>query len=111
MGLLPVANGILAAMKKLHPFDQVETVSAMVTGRVQGVGFRAAAVRQAHSMKITGWVRNNSDGSVEALLQGPHDAIDRMLSWLLMGPPAARVDQVDTNEVITERRFDRFEQI
>jgi acylphosphatase len=68
-------------------------------------------VRQAHSLKITGWVRNNADGTVEVLLQGQHEAVDQMLSWLLVGPPTARVDQVDTNEVITDRRFDRFEQI
>lgn len=98
-------------MQKLHSFVNVETISVTVTGRVQGVGFRAATVRQAHSLKINGWVRNNADGSVETLLQGPHEAIDQMLSWLLMGPPTARVDQVDTNEVITERQFDRFEQI
>ncbi|MBC7204142.1 MAG: acylphosphatase [Pusillimonas sp.] len=98
-------------MQKLHSFDNVETVSVTVSGRVQGVGFRAATVRQAHSLKITGWVRNNANGTVEALLQGPHEAVDQMLSWLLVGPPTARVDQVDTNEVITERRFDRFEQI
>ena len=102
---------IMSAMQKLHSFDNVETVSVTVTGRVQGVGFRAATVRQAHLLKLTGWVRNNHDGSVEALLQGPHDVIDQMLSWLLMGPPPARVDQIDTNEVVTERRFDRFEQI
>jgi acylphosphatase len=98
-------------MQKLHSFDNVETVSVTISGRVQGVGFRAATVRQAHSLKITGWVRNNANGTVEALLQGPHEAVDQMLSWLLVGPPTARVDQVDTNEVITERRFDRFEQI
>jgi len=98
-------------MQKLHSLDDVETLSVTVTGRVQGVGFRAATVRQAHFLKIAGWVRNNADGSVEALLQGPHEAIDQMLSWLLTGPPPARVDQIDSNEVITERRFDRFEQI
>lgn len=98
-------------MKKLPKHHAIETVSVRITGHVQGVGFRVAAVRQAHAMKITGWVRNNSDNSVEAVLQGTHDQVDRMLSWLLMGPTAARVDSVESQEMLTERHFDRFEQI
>lgn len=98
-------------MKKLSANHAIETVSVRITGHVQGVGFRAAAVRQAHAMKITGWVRNNADSSVEAVLQGPHEQVDRMLSWLLTGPPGARVAAVESQEMHTERYFDRFEQI
>jgi acylphosphatase len=98
-------------MKKLHQLHNIETVSVRVTGRVQGVGFRASTVRQAHALEVTGWVRNNADGSVQALVQGPHDVIDRMLSWLLVGPPHARVDNLETSEVATERLYDRFEQV
>lgn len=102
---------IVNDMKKLHQTENVETIRVRVTGRVQGVGFRAAAVRQAHMLGVTGWVRNDADGSVEALLQGGHDLVDRMLSWLHMGPPGANVAEVDHAEEQTERRFDRFEQI
>jgi acylphosphatase len=98
-------------MKKLPDNHTIETVSVRITGHVQGVGFRAAAVRQAHALKVTGWVRNNSDNSVEAVLQGEHEQVDRMLSWLLMGPPAARIAAVESQEMLTERHFDRFEQI
>lgn len=98
-------------MKKLPENHALETVSVRITGHVQGVGFRAATVRQAHAMKITGWVRNNNDNSVEAVLQGAHEQVDRMLSWLLMGPPAARIATVESQEMLTERHFDRFEQI
>lgn len=98
-------------MKKLPPGTAVETLAVQVTGKVQGVGYRIATVRRAHSLGITGWVRNLDDGSVEALLQGPHDRIDEMLSWLRMGPPAARVSHVEANEVHDERHYDRFEQI
>ncbi len=98
-------------MKKLARDNRVETLAVQITGRVQGVGFRVATVRHAHMMGITGWVRNAGDGSVEALLQGPHDQIDRMLSWLHVGPPGARVREVNSREEPTERRFDRFEQI
>lgn len=70
-----------------------------------------ATVRQAHSLGIAGWVRNLEDGTVEALLQGAHDRIDQMLSWLRVGPPAARVDEIESQEVQSDRRYDRFEQI
>lgn len=98
-------------MKKLSPSAPVETLVARITGKVQGVGFRMSTVRQAHSLGVTGWVRNLEDGSVEALLQGPHDVIDKMLSWLHVGPRSARVESVETRDVHDERHYDRFEQI
>jgi acylphosphatase len=98
-------------MKHLPVNHSVETLSATILGRVQGVGFRAATVRHAHQLGLGGWVRNNADGSVEALLQGPHDQVDRMLSWLLQGPPGARVDAVNSRDIQTDRHYDRFEQV
>lgn len=86
-------------------------MAVRVTGKVQGVGFRMATVRQAHSLGISGWVRNLDDGAVEALVQGPHDLVDAMLSWLRAGPPAAKVLDIDIQEVHDERYYDRFEQI
>jgi acylphosphatase len=97
-------------MKRLPPNHNAETIRIRITGRVQGIGFRAAAVRQAHLLQVTGWVRNATDGSVEALLQGTHDQVDRMLSWLHQGPRGARVDELTTERDFTDRRFDRFEQ-
>lgn len=98
-------------MKSLPANHSLETLLVHVRGKVQGVGFRAATVRQAHLSRLGGWVRNTDQGGVEALLQGPHDSVDRMLSWLLQGPPAARVDEVTSQEVQSDRRYDRFEQI
>ena len=98
-------------MKKLFLKNEVETLLVRITGKVQGVGFRFSTVRQAHSTGVTGWVRNLDDGAVEALLQGPHDHVDKLLSWMHMGPPAARVDEVEITEVQDDRRYDRFEQI
>ena len=98
-------------MKKLSSQNEVETLAVKVSGKVQGVGFRFAAVRRAHSLGIFGWVRNLEDGTVEALLQGGHDKVDQMLSWLNVGPPAARVDNVEISDVQDDRRYDRFEQI
>ncbi len=98
-------------MKPLPAHHSLETLSVFIEGRVQGVGFRAAAVRQAHQLGLGGWIRNLADGRVEVLIQGEHPQIDRMLSWLLLGPPGARVTGVTHEEVRTDRHYDRFEQI
>lgn len=98
-------------MKKLASNGNVETLRVQVRGKVQGVGFRMSTVRHAHSLGVAGWVRNLDDGSVEALIQGPHDRIDEMLSWLRVGPPAARVEELASEEVQGDRHYDRFEQI
>ena len=65
-----------------------------VTGRVQGVGYRAAFADMATRLGLRGWVRNRSDGSVEACIAGSADKIAAMVEWAKHGPPAARVDQV-----------------
>ncbi len=82
-----------------------------ITGRVQGVSFRFWAREEAVRLGLGGWVRNLPDGRVEALIQGERAAVDRMLSWLLQGPPAARVAGVSHTETPTERHYERFEQI
>ncbi len=67
----------------------------LVRGRVQGVFFRANMKRVAEENGVTGWVRNLPDGeSVEAVLEGPRDAVERVICWSLRGPPAARVVEV-----------------
>lgn len=68
-----------------------------ITGRVQGVGFRHATRKQAQSLSLNGWVRNRSDGSVEAEFEGPKDAVQEMIDWCRNGPAFAKVDQVDAN--------------
>jgi acylphosphatase len=90
--------------------ERIETYYVRVRGIVQGVGFRLATVRQAHALGIKGYVANMDDGSVEALLQGPANQIDRMLSWLRHGPPAARVTDVHGEERAMDKRYERFEQ-
>ncbi len=62
-----------------------------VTGRVQGVAFRWEAKRQAERLGVTGWVRNEPDGSVAAHVEGEPDAVNDMVVWLRHGPPAAHV--------------------
>jgi len=67
-----------------------------ITGRVQGVGFRYALQHEADKLGLTGWVRNRSDGSVEALVQGTPAAVEALTAWARRGPPAARVTDLRT---------------
>lgn len=66
----------------------------LVEGRVQGVAFRAATRRQAMSRGVGGYARNLPDGRVEVLVCGEEAAVAQMRTWLLSGPPAARVTDV-----------------
>jgi acylphosphatase len=77
--------------------DSPETVHvrAVVHGRVQMVGFRAFVIRHAGESGLSGTVRNLGDGTVEAVLEGPASAVQRMLDLLHDGPPHARVERVD----------------
>jgi acylphosphatase len=70
-----------------------------ITGRVQGVAFRASTVTTARVLGLTGWVANRADGSVEAVAEGNEAGIAVFICWCHHGPPAARVDRV---EVIDE---------
>jgi len=71
-------------------------VLAHVTGRVQGVWFRAWTKAEADERTLSGWVRNEADGSVTALISGPEAEVAGMVAALHDGPPAARVSDVTT---------------
>ena len=73
---------------------RLTSVRVMITGRVQGVWFRAWTEGEAHKLGLEGWVRNRSDSAVEALFHGPSDAVHRMVTACRTGPPAARVEDV-----------------
>jgi acylphosphatase len=81
----------------------------VVRGRVQGVGYRHAAVQAAAECGVTGWVRNLGDGSVEAFVQGPHAAVDAFCAWWRRGPPLARVTDVESEATQPDPAFGRFE--
>lgn len=88
--------------------SKTETYHVKVYGLVQGVGFRLATARQAHALKITGWVRNLEDGSVEAWIQGSDKQVDDMLQWFNFGPPQANVSRLEIERIDTDQRFDTF---
>ncbi len=77
----------------------------IITGRVQGVGYRDALRDAAEKHGVTGWVRNRRDGSVEALLQGAPDAVGTVVAWARRGPAAARVAEIRMGPPAAE--FDR----
>ncbi|HPC85086.1 MAG TPA: acylphosphatase [Smithellaceae bacterium] len=76
----------------------MKRVHVLISGRVQGVFFRAETLRTALSLGLAGWVLNREDGCVEALFEGEDESVDRMLAWCRQGPPHARVDRVDWTE-------------
>lgn len=66
-----------------------------IHGRVQGVGYRYWFERAADSLGVSGWVRNRSDGTVEAVVSGPADRLDLLIDRAHQGPTAARVSRID----------------
>jgi acylphosphatase len=66
----------------------------VVYGRVQGVGFRYTVQQRASAAGVDGWVTNRGDGSVEAVLEGPAGAVDRVVGFMRSGPPGAEVTDV-----------------
>jgi acylphosphatase len=73
-------------------------VDVTVTGQVQGVFFRAETRQQAGRLGVSGWVRNEPDGSVAAHFEGARDAVDAMVAWCREGPSRARVERVDVRD-------------
>ena len=71
---------------------------AIVHGTVQGVFFRDSTRERANAHGVAGWISNRSDGAVEAILEGPPDAVQRVLRFLHTGPPHASVDHVDVSD-------------
>lgn len=72
----------------------LKTVRLIVSGRVQGVGYRAWLARQAKKSGLSGWVRNRADGAVEAVLDGPESTVETMIEKCRDGPRAAVVSAV-----------------
>lgn len=76
--------------------NDIQELHAYVRGRVQGVGFRYYVVEEALALGLRGYARNEYDGSLEVLAQGPRRALERLESLLWRGPSAARVSEVQT---------------
>jgi acylphosphatase len=75
--------------------DENLTLHVFVNGRVQGVGYRDWTCRTAQRLRLDGWVRNRSDGRVEAVFSGPAETVKAMVTRCRTGPGSARVSSVD----------------
>lgn len=75
-----------------------KTIRARIHGTVQGVCFRDYTRRKAEALQVRGWVRNCPDGTVEALVSGPPDAVEEMVEWLHTGSPYGEVTRVDVTD-------------
>jgi len=89
----------------------VISVHMLITGRVQGVGFRESMRLVAQALDVTGWVRNLSDASVEAVIQGDEAAVDRLVGWCHNGPPGANVRFVEAKLIETSQTYIAFSRL
>jgi acylphosphatase len=84
-------------------------VHVLISGKVQGVFFRYHTYELAKKLGITGWVRNTSDGKVEAVFEGDGDKIEKILEFCRKGPSSARVEKVEVKEEKFKGEFEDFE--
>ncbi len=89
----------------------IRTVRVIVTGRVQGVGYRAWVEREAGTRRLAGWVRNRRDGSVEALFSGDPTAVDAMIEACRSGPRMAAVENVTMEDASLDHDWQGFRTI
>ncbi len=80
-----------------------------ISGRVQGVFFRESMRLRAEQLKVTGWVRNCADGTVEAIAQGDAFEVGRLIEWAQRGPDAAKVENVDIESVREDVHYTIFD--
>jgi len=83
-------------------------IHVFITGRVQGVWFRASTKQKAEQLGITGWVRNTTDGRVEAIFEGEESSIKDMIEWCHHGPPHAKIEKVEKKDQNPTNGFDGF---
>jgi acylphosphatase len=82
--------------------------SALVEGRVQGVAFRYFCCAEARRLGLLGWVRNTPEGDVEVWAEGNREKLERLLVWLRRGPPGARVDRVNHQQIAASGIYRNF---
>ena len=87
----------------------MQRITAYVRGRVQGVTFRYYTQKEARRLGLTGWVRNERDGSVLVVAEGPKERLSVIVEFLHQGPLSARVDNVDISWSEASQMFEQFE--
>jgi acylphosphatase len=86
----------------------MKQVHVRISGHVQGVWYRASTKQKAEELGITGWVKNTSDGAVEAVFAGEEEVVDAMISWCQKGPRLAKVTNVEMNDQPYSGEFEGF---
>ncbi len=89
--------------------SEATNIHATISGKVQGVGYRAWLHARASALGLSGWVRNRRDGTVEAVIQGPSETVARVLAECRNGPRAARVDGIEYAETVDATPAATFE--
>jgi len=108
--LPPAGTSVSIIFQRVMPkvAEGTRRVHLFISGRVQGVGFRAFTQGQAKGLGLTGWVRNLRDGRVEAIVEGPGDKVAKLIEKVNRGPRAARVEKVDIKDEPPEGEFKDF---
>ncbi len=83
-------------------------IHAIVSGRVQGVSYRASTASEARRLGVVGWVRNRSDGTVELEAEGSEETISQLIVWCEQGPPSAAVSGVAIDEIAATGKDTKF---
>ncbi len=83
-------------------------VHLKISGRVQGVYFRASTVEQARRLGVTGWVMNCRDSTVELVAEGERERLEKLISWCRSGPPGAQVKEVRAEWEVSKEEFQSF---
>ncbi len=91
-----------------YQMDMSLCLRLLISGRVQGVWYRASTAQKATAMALKGWVRNLPDGRVEVLVQGEKQSLDALATWCHKGPPNARVDDVIVSQEPSTESLDDF---
>jgi len=86
-----------------------KNVHVTISGKVQGVWFRANTKDKAEQLDISGWIRNTPDGKVEAIFEGEEENIKEMLDWCNNGPPLAKVKEVKIEEREPTNKYKKFD--
>lgn len=89
--------------------DQQQAYHVLVSGKVQGVYYRASTVKKAQALGLCGWVRNLEDGRVEILAQGPLPELKQLLAWCEKGPMLAKVSKVECELAQVDANMAQFE--
>jgi len=84
-------------------------VRLIISGRVQGVFFRVSLRDRAMDLGVSGWARNNSDGTVEALIEGERGKVDQLINWCWNGPPNSNVQNISKREDSTDLDLSSFD--